>query len=265
MIPFFLLLTEIPQKFLILLWFFSRLLNNLFVSVEWVLPLNSHIYIHVIFFSIPPPPQFTPEGNKDNAPDGEIYDDVDHPSPLPPPPPPISTLQAKSKATKVHDDPKKQKKFEKEEKEFRKKFKYDGEIHVLYQATIASSKKGSGKDLTVQAGEIVDVISKSDPDKFICRNKEGKFGYVATSNIQQDDEVYDDIGDDCIYDNDWRSSQYLIWTSSEQLFISVPIIFVFLIAGIMCIYCMKMCICCVGLTEQSSALVPCYRRENNGF
>lgn len=29
----------------------------------------------------------------------------------------------KSKATKVHEDPKKQKKFEKEEKEFRKKFK----------------------------------------------------------------------------------------------------------------------------------------------
>ncbi len=34
-----------------------------------------------------------------------------------------SLPQTKSKATKVHDDPKKQKKFEKEEKEFRKKFK----------------------------------------------------------------------------------------------------------------------------------------------
>ncbi|RXN26957.1 FYN-binding -like isoform X3 [Labeo rohita] len=125
----------------------------------------------------------------------EVYDDVesmdDHG--LPP---------VKSKATKVHEDPKKQKKFEKEEKEFRKKFKYDGEIQVLHQATIAISKKGSGKDLAVQAGETVDVINKSDPDKFICRNKEGKFGYVPISNIQTDDEVYDDIGDDCIYDND---------------------------------------------------------------
>ncbi|XP_043076898.1 FYN-binding protein 1 isoform X2 [Puntigrus tetrazona] len=143
---------------------------------------------------IPPPPQFTPEEASQ-----DIYDDVDSftstssPSSLP---------QGKSKGAKVHEDPKKQKKFEKEEKEFRKRFKYDGEIQVLHQATIATSKKGSGKDLTVQAGETVDVISKSDPDKFICRNKEGKFGYVSASNIQTDDEVYDDIGDDCIYDND---------------------------------------------------------------
>ncbi|XP_067279693.1 FYN-binding protein 1 isoform X2 [Pseudorasbora parva] len=146
---------------------------------------------------IPPPPQFTPEGNKDIS--QEIYDDVDS---FPSAPSTCSLPQIKSKATKVHEDPKKQKKFEKEEKEFRKKFKYDGEIQVLYQATIATSKKGSGKDLAVQAGETVDVISKSDPDKFICRNKEGKFGYVSPSNIQPDEEVYDDIGDDCIYDND---------------------------------------------------------------
>uniref|UniRef100_A0A671M6U7 FYN binding protein b n=1 Tax=Sinocyclocheilus anshuiensis TaxID=1608454 RepID=A0A671M6U7_9TELE len=104
----------------------------------------------------------------------EVYDDIEsmEDQGLP---------QLKSKAIKVHEDPKKQKKFEKEEKEFRKKFKYDGEIQVLHQATIATSKKGSGKDLTVQAGETVDVINKSDPDKFICRNKEGKY---------------------CIYDND---------------------------------------------------------------
>ncbi|XP_073727412.1 FYN-binding protein 1 isoform X2 [Misgurnus anguillicaudatus] len=152
---------------------------------------------------IPPPPQFTPEGNKgkNNIPDGdgEIYDDVDS---FPAPPPTSSIPQTKSKATKVHEDPKKQKKFEKEEKEFRKKFKYEGEIQVLQQATIAISKKGGGKDLAVQAGETVDVINKSDPDKYICRNKEGKFGYVLSSNIQEDEEVYDDIGDDCIYDND---------------------------------------------------------------
>ncbi|XP_051956718.1 FYN-binding protein 1-like isoform X2 [Xyrauchen texanus] len=145
---------------------------------------------------IPPPTQFTSEGNKD----GDIYDDVD----TQPPAPSVSSIpQNKSKVTKGHDDPKKQKKLEKEEKDFRKKFKYDGEIQVLHQATIATSKKGGGKDLAVQAGETVDVINKSDPEKFICRNKEGKFGYVSVSNIQTDDEVYDDIGDDdCIYDND---------------------------------------------------------------
>ncbi|XP_051960830.1 FYN-binding protein 1-like isoform X3 [Xyrauchen texanus] len=149
--------------------------------------------------SIPPPLQFTPEGNKDISQDGEIYDDIDT---LPPAPPISSLPQVKSKLTKAHDDLKKQKKFEKEEKDFRKKFKYDGEIQVLFQATIATSKKGGGKDLAVLAGEPVDVINKSDPDKFICRNKEGKFGYVSASNIHTDDEVYDDIGDDCIYDND---------------------------------------------------------------
>ncbi|XP_051960828.1 FYN-binding protein 1-like isoform X1 [Xyrauchen texanus] len=148
---------------------------------------------------IPPPLQFTPEGNKDISQDGEIYDDIDT---LPPAPPISSLPQVKSKLTKAHDDLKKQKKFEKEEKDFRKKFKYDGEIQVLFQATIATSKKGGGKDLAVLAGEPVDVINKSDPDKFICRNKEGKFGYVSASNIHTDDEVYDDIGDDCIYDND---------------------------------------------------------------
>ncbi|XP_059398470.1 FYN-binding protein 1-like isoform X1 [Carassius carassius] len=148
----------------------------------------------VHYNDIPPPPQFTPEDVSQ-----DIYDDVDS---FPPATSSSSLPQLKSKAIKVHEDPKKQKKFEKEEKEFRKKFKYDGEIQVLHQATIATSKKGSGKDLTVQAGETVDVINKSDPDKFICRNKEGKFGYVSASNIQTDDEVYDDIGDDCIYDND---------------------------------------------------------------
>lgn len=118
----------------------------------------------------------------------------------------------------MHEDPKKQKKFEKEEKEFRKKFRYDGEIQVLHQATIATSKKGSGKDLTVQAGETVDVISKSDPDKFICRNKEGKFGHVSASNIHTDDEVYDDIGDDCIYDNDWRPHTIIILSSGAAYY-----------------------------------------------
>lgn len=51
---------------------------------------------------------------------------------------------------------------------------FDGEIQVLYQVTVISNKKGSGKDLTVQAGDILDVISNLDNDKLICRNKEGK-------------------------------------------------------------------------------------------
>ncbi|XP_026855195.2 FYN-binding protein 1 isoform X3 [Electrophorus electricus] len=154
---------------------------------------------------VPPPPQFSPEGNADqsSAPiSDEIYDDVD---PFPALPPPSSLPQIKAKSAKGDkvDDPKKQKKFEKEEKDFRKKFKFEGEIKVLYQVTVKSGKKGSGKDLSVQAGEVLDVINKADHDKLICRNKEGKFGYVSTSNTQsEDNDIYDDIGDDCIYDND---------------------------------------------------------------
>ncbi|XP_060791931.1 FYN-binding protein 1 isoform X2 [Neoarius graeffei] len=165
---------------------FIRMLK---VPTDW---RKSPVHTNVV----PPPPQFSPEDN----PADEIYDDVDTPQPLSSMPP--SKLKLPKPEAKT-DDPKKQKKFEKEEKEFRKKFKFDGEIQVLYQVTVISNKKGSGKDLTVQAGDILDVISNLDNDKLICRNKEGKFGYVSYSNIQtEDNDIYDDIGDDCIYDND---------------------------------------------------------------
>ncbi|XP_066502797.1 FYN-binding protein 1 isoform X2 [Hoplias malabaricus] len=150
---------------------------------------------------VPPPPQFNHDGNTEQSPTGdEIYDDVD----AFPVPPPLSSLpKLKPKGDIKAEDPKKQKKFEKEEKEFRKKFKYDGEIQVLYQVTVACSRKASGKDLSVQMGEVLDVISKPENDKLICRNKDGKFGYVSSSVIQAEDmDIYDDIGDDCIYDND---------------------------------------------------------------
>ncbi|XP_008422271.1 FYN-binding protein isoform X2 [Poecilia reticulata] len=156
---------------------------------------------------LPAPDQFAAAGNAAPAPpiDEDIYDDVD--SQNAPPPPPISSLPGMKGKNKAEDmDPKKQKKFEKEEKEFRKKFKYDGEIQVLYHVTIISplnNKKWSGKDLPLKAGEKLDVIVKAQDDKMICRNEEGKFGYVSTSHVVDDGEIYDDIGgDDCIYDND---------------------------------------------------------------
>ncbi|XP_010734906.3 FYN-binding protein 1 isoform X2 [Larimichthys crocea] len=153
---------------------------------------------------VPPPSQFTADGNSDQpaATDEEIYDDVD--SQNVPPPPSLSSLLTLKK--KNDEDSKKQKKFEKEEKEFRKKFKYEGEIQVLYQVDIIptlNNKKWSGKELPVKAGEKLDVIVKAADNKLICRNEEGKFGYVSTSHIVTDDgDIYDDIGDDCIYDND---------------------------------------------------------------
>ncbi|XP_061590252.1 FYN-binding protein 1 isoform X2 [Cololabis saira] len=158
---------------------------------------------------VPPPSQFTADGNSDQPgvqADDEIYDDVD--SQTAPPLPPISSLPGMKAKNKTEDmDPKKQKKFEKEEKEFRKKFKYEGEIQVLYQVSIVpmlNNKKWTWKDLPLKGGEQLDVIVKPEDDKLICRNEDGKFGCVSTSHIVNDDgEIYDDIGgDECIYDND---------------------------------------------------------------
>ncbi|XP_062398837.1 FYN-binding protein 1 [Sardina pilchardus] len=145
-----------------------------------------------ISFPPPPPPMAISPGNDD-----EVYDDVDSP-----PPPPAQTDHPSGKAEEV--DAKKKKKFEKEEKEFRKKFKYDGDISVLYQVMVdpaLTTKKWGNKDLALKPGETIDVIVKPQDDKLIGRNKDGKFGYVSVRNIQQESDIYDDVGEDCIYDN----------------------------------------------------------------
>ncbi|KAK9975279.1 hypothetical protein ABG768_023332 [Culter alburnus] len=152
-------------------------------------------------FSFPPPPPL--EFNGVDVTD-DTYDDV-NPTDFPPPPSPDSfpTFSSTSKTNEM--DPKKKKKFEKEEKEFRKKFKYNAEIKVLYQATVLQSlsiKKFGNKDLPIKPGEMIDVIVHPVDDKIIGRNSEGKFGYVSTANLEQDGSVYDDVGDECIYDND---------------------------------------------------------------
>ncbi|XP_053735675.1 FYN-binding protein 1 isoform X1 [Synchiropus splendidus] len=152
----------------------------------------------------PPCPERSPD-QRGAAVDEEIYDDVDAQSPpLLPPVSSIPTLKNKNKGEEI--DPKRQKKMEKEEKEFRKKFKYEGEIQVLDQVTVLptmTNKKWSGKELSIKAGEKLDVIVKPVDNKMVCRNAEGKFGYVATIHIVTDDgEIYDDVGEDCIYDND---------------------------------------------------------------
>ncbi|XP_029300200.1 FYN-binding protein 1 isoform X2 [Cottoperca gobio] len=156
---------------------------------------------------VPPPSQFTADGSSDQVGeiDEDIYDDVDSQN-VPPLPPTSSIPALKGKSKTEEMDPRKQKKFDKEEKDFRKKFKYEGEIQVLYQVTIAptlTNKKWSVKELPVKAGENLNVIVKAVDNKLICRNEEGKFGYVSTCHIFMDDgDIYDDIGDDCIYDND---------------------------------------------------------------
>uniref|UniRef100_H3ANU3 FYN-binding protein 1 n=1 Tax=Latimeria chalumnae TaxID=7897 RepID=H3ANU3_LATCH len=137
--------------------------------------------------------------------DGDIYDDVDT-GDFPPPPPEISMSKSISRGKGEEKDNKKLKKFEKEEKEFRKKFKYEGEIKFLYTVEVVptlTSKKWGSKDLPLKPREVLEVIQEMDTTKVICRNDEGKYGYVLRSNIVTDGgDVYDDIGEGCIYDND---------------------------------------------------------------
>ncbi|XP_036382779.1 FYN-binding protein 1 [Megalops cyprinoides] len=157
-----------------------------------------------IYDDVENPSSRTPEGPS-NTTCEEIYDDVDSQG-FPPPPPIISLPQMKSKEKVEERDPKKQKKFEKEEKEFRKKFKFEGEIQVLYQVNIVSTlttKKWGSKDLPLKPGEKIDIIVKLIDNKLIGRNQDGKIGYVSTSNIMaEESDIYDDVGEECIYDND---------------------------------------------------------------
>ncbi|XP_026873149.1 FYN-binding protein 1 isoform X2 [Electrophorus electricus] len=117
----------------------------------------------------------------------EVYDDVDHiiPDEFPLPPPEIC------------HDPKMSKKLEKEEKEFRKRFKFEGPIKVHYCMMVdpnANIKKSGGKDLSVVQGEILEVIEQTNEKKVLCRNEQGKYGYVPRCYLlQPENEVYDDI------------------------------------------------------------------------
>ncbi|XP_074669001.1 FYN-binding protein 1 isoform X2 [Strix aluco] len=150
----------------------------------------------------------------------DVYDDVDS-SDFPPPPPElkqvkmgitplIRNLSSKSASIGKHKsdekDAQKLKRMERDEKEFRKKFKFEGEIKVLYSTTTVKDlpqRRWGSKDLQVKPGECLEIIESTDDTKVLCRNEDGKYGYVLRSNlVENDGEIYDDIGDDCIYDND---------------------------------------------------------------
>ncbi|KAM6289386.1 FYN-binding protein 1 [Aegotheles albertisi] len=157
-------------------------------------------------------PPSTKQFEKDCG-DNDVYDDIDS-SDFPPPPPEfrqvkmgitslIRNLSSKSaslgKGKSDDRDAQKRKKMEREEKEFRKKFKFEGEIKVLYStATVQDlpQRRWGPKDLQVKPGETLEVIESTDDTKVLCRNEEGKYGYVLRSNlVENDGEIYDDIGD----------------------------------------------------------------------
>ncbi|XP_074452650.1 FYN-binding protein 2 isoform X5 [Larus michahellis] len=81
-------------------------------------------------------------------------------------------------------DAEKSKKMEKEEKFFRKTFMYDKEIKVINTATAECSVPSKRRvDLPLTAGEQLDVIDVTEGSAVICRNSEGRYGYVLVEHL----------------------------------------------------------------------------------
>ncbi|NXR14204.1 PRAM protein, partial [Semnornis frantzii] len=71
--------------------------------------------------------------------------------------------------------PKESKKEEKVDREFQKKFKFEGSINVLTQMMVDPAvveKRGGGKSLPVRRGEILDVIQFTNEEQLLCRNSQ---------------------------------------------------------------------------------------------
>lgn len=86
------------------------------------------------------------------------------------------------KAKKYNVD--KRKKMAKEEKLFREKFMYNKEITIMNTAVARCSVASKGKlDLPTTAGEQLDVIDITEENQVICRNSEGKYGYVLLKHL----------------------------------------------------------------------------------
>ncbi|NXK85029.1 FYB2 protein, partial [Amazona guildingii] len=78
----------------------------------------------------------------------------------------------------------KSKKMGKEEKTFRETFMYDKEINVISTATAECSVPSQRRVyLPVTAGEQLDVIDVTEGNAVICRNSEGKYGYVLVEHL----------------------------------------------------------------------------------
>ncbi|XP_072853767.2 FYN-binding protein 2 isoform X1 [Pogona vitticeps] len=76
-------------------------------------------------------------------------------------------------------------KMTKEEKLFREKFMYDKEIKVINTAVAhCSNTLTKGKlDLKITAGEQLEVIDVTEGNQLLCRNSEGKYGYVLLEHL----------------------------------------------------------------------------------
>ncbi|NXT14255.1 FYB2 protein, partial [Prunella fulvescens] len=78
----------------------------------------------------------------------------------------------------------KSKKMDKEEKFFRETFMYHQEIRVLARASAARSVRSRRRaDLPLTAGEQLDVIDAVQGHAVICRNAQGRYGYVLVEHL----------------------------------------------------------------------------------
>ncbi|XP_059243620.1 PML-RARA-regulated adapter molecule 1 [Mustela nigripes] len=122
----------------------------------------------------PPRPTQNPELRREKAPQPQHL-----------PPADLKTLKQIRKA-------------EKAEREFRKKFKFEGEIVIHTRMMIdpnAKTRRGGGKYLGIRRGEILEVIEFTNKDEMLCRDTKGKYGYVPrTALLPLETEVYDDVG-----------------------------------------------------------------------
>nr|XP_013815231.1 PREDICTED: PML-RARA-regulated adapter molecule 1 [Apteryx mantelli mantelli] len=89
------------------------------------------------------------------------------------------------------------KKEEKADREFQKKFKFEGSIHVLTQMMVdpaATERRGGGKNLPLRRGEILDVIQFTNQEQILCRNSQRRYGYVPRAvMLHLDTDIYDDV------------------------------------------------------------------------
>ncbi|XP_039622554.1 FYN-binding protein 1 [Polypterus senegalus] len=205
----------------------------------------------------PKPAPVTPQRLlKPSSDDQDTYDDVESTAPLQPPPPLPPKISSEDSLAeqgdeesdgsdlyeevdsievvhKRHDksrqmelkrqqemERKEQKDKEKREMELRKKFKLSGPIEVLYTAKMRLDNRGGKYDLTVKAGDTVEIVRvKSNPEgKWLARTLDGTYGYIDNKSVNIDyeevrrnirsqaqqlenspgwhkkDEFYDDVG-----------------------------------------------------------------------
>ncbi|KAM6039971.1 PML-RARA-regulated adapter molecule 1 isoform 2-T2 [Theristicus caerulescens] len=92
---------------------------------------------------------------------------------------------------------KERKKEEKADREFQKKFKFEGSINILTQMMVdpaATEKRGGGKNLPLRRGEILDVIQFTNQEQILCRNNQRRYGYVPRAvMLHLDTDIYDDV------------------------------------------------------------------------